>query len=210
MWGPWRRGPHMSVATVSVEDMTHPVALAGLAGVAGGIAAATAGYRATHPISDWANRVRAADVQLLEVGQVLPPMPEPEDSPVRHRRKRVRIYLTSILGAALAVALIGALTSGMIIHGMSRMAEMIPGERIIGFLVGAAVGGIIGFLVGAVLGALIGGVLDFREIRARISAEQTNLTHLVWKRREDLRAALAARRLTPQAAIQQLRDDMGA
>lgn len=188
----------------------HPAALVGLAGAAGGIAGGTAGYRATRPISEWANRVRASDVQLLEAGKVLPPMPEPETSPVRHRHKRGRIYLTSILGAALAVALLGALTSGLIIHGMSGMADMIPGERVIGFLVGAVVGSVIGLLVGAVLGALIGGVLDIREIRARISAEQFYLTHLVWKRREDLRAALAARRLTPRAAIQQLRDDMGA
>lgn len=201
----------MSVAIDSVEDMHGATALVGIAGVTAGIAGGAAGMRATQPISEWANQVRAADVQLLETGKALPLLPEPEDSPVRHPRKRWLIYVASILIGALTVALLGALAASLITHGVSTSvpeADMLPGERVLALVLTGLVGGGVGFLIGAVLGIPLGGVLDILEIRRRLKAAQPALKRMVWERRETLRSDLAAGHITPLAAISQLQADI--
>src|SRR5699024_10779877 len=131
-----------------------------------------------------------------ETGRALPPMEEPIRSD-RRPRKRWLIYLVSILATASVVAIIGGLCVALVVHGVSGTTDMMPGERVIAFVITGATGAVIGAVIGAVVGGLIGGVLDVREMRARLQAAREVLIRIVWEQREQLRADLAERNLSP-------------
>jgi len=184
------------------------IGLAGAAGgLAGGIGYGVAGYKTAKPVSEWADRVRSEDIEFLETGRALPPMAEPPGSD-RRPRKRWLIYLVSIFATAVVVAIIGGFAVALIVHGVSGTTDMMPGERVIAFVITGATGAVIGAAIGAVMGGIIGGILDVREMRARLRAAREVLIRIVWEQREQLRADLAERTLSPQAAISQLLTEM--
>lgn len=196
---------------LDIVEAMNTGALLGLAGAAGGIAGGVsygvAGYKTAKPVSEWADRIRAEDIECLETGRALPPMPEPPGSD-RRPRKRWLIYLVSIVATAAVVAIIGGLAVALIVHGVSGTTDMMPGERALAFVITGVTGAVIGAIIGGIMGGIIGGILDVREMRARLHAAREVLIRIVWEHREELRTDLAERTLSPQAAISQLLTEM--
>lgn len=202
----------MSDSLDTVEPM-NAGALLGLAGIAGGLAGGVgygvAGYKTAKHVSEWADQIRAQDIEYLETGRALPPMAEPPGSN-RRPRKRWLIYLVSVFAMAAVVALTGGLAVASIVHGVSGTTDMMPGERVFAFLITGATGAVIGVVIGAVMGGIIGGILDIWEMRARLHAAREVLIRIVWEQREQVRADLVEQRLSPQAAISKLLMEMDA
>lgn len=182
-------------------------AVAGLAGVAGGITGGVAGYKSMRPVAEWADRVRAEDIAYLESEHDLPPMPAPQPS-YRQPRKRWLIYLLSILGTGGVVAVIGGVATALIVHGVASTTDMLLGEKVVALAVTGVTGAVIGGVIGAVIGGLIGGLLDIREMRSRFQHARVCVARTVWEQREVLRTDLAANLLSREDAIKQLHSEM--
>lgn len=171
----------------------------GAASLAAGIVGGRAGYRAMAAVDQWARPLLRADIELIEAGQQMPVVEE-QPEPKRPHPRPLWWVAGLALGAVPGV-LLGLLVGWLVI---SVAVEPASYEIAFGLIACGGVGGVVGLGVGVFLA--IGS--DLLWLRVALAAEAARLRREVWLRREGLRLGLAQGRITPQAAIDQIRGDL--